>query len=108
VVEIAFEPDVVLLIGDRFVRFTGDDAAKSIGMGFRVDRRLGVARGFTVGELPDAVGGLSCLRFRFVLRGDEEAGASDLIYSSGGGDSSESDSYCRSSRASSVTGLEGV
>jgi hypothetical protein len=62
-----FVADVVLLIGDRFVRFTGDDAADSVGMGSHDGRLPGVIRCWTVGELPDAMGGLPCLRFRLGL-----------------------------------------
>ena len=42
VLEIAFGVDVVLLIGDRFVRFTGGDASDSVDVGFRAERRDGV------------------------------------------------------------------
>jgi len=50
VVEIVFGADVVLLIGDRFVRFIGGDAAESVDMGFRIERRAGV-----IVELCDAL-----------------------------------------------------
>ena len=50
VLEKVFGTDVVFLIGDRFVRFTGGDVSDSVGMGFRLDRRAGA-----VVELCDAL-----------------------------------------------------
>lgn len=103
VVEIVFGADVVLLIGDRLVRFTGGDAADSVGMGFRADRRAEV-----VVELCDTLSELPCLRFRLVI-GVDGARAVSASSDGGGGDRSESDSsFTPSSAASSDVDFENV